>query len=85
MATVEKEVSAEETSKVDDSIALEIGHIIWYLEIGSKIEDVEEMQASWTEKFPEMKGLASQIIEHMFTRGISVSYFDRGMSHFGKE
>lgn len=82
--TTETQTQAQAPAALDDDLALELGHILWYVQKGCHIEDEEALRKAWSEDYPEMKALAATVIQHMFTRGISASFFDRELSHFGK-
>lgn len=81
--TTETQTQDQAPAAMDDELALELGHILWYLQKGNQIEDEEALRKAWSEDYPEMKALATTVIQHMFSRGISTTYYDRDLSHFG--
>lgn len=67
-----------------DTVTHELAHIIWYLKTGEAIEDQTELHEAWKNDFLEAHTFAQKVIQHMYSRGMTVSYYDKDLSHFAK-
>jgi len=69
---------------IEEGLATEIGHILWYLQTGMHLDADEDMNLSWQANFADMNTLGISVLRHMHHRGIVIDYGDKSKSHFGK-
>lgn len=69
---------------IEEGMATEIGHILWYLQTGMHLDDDEERNLSWQANVADMNTLGISVLRHMNHRGIVIDYGDKSKSHFGK-